>query len=362
MNDENKKKSDDIQRKRFMLTINNPKKYEMSHEKIIEAIHSAFAKQGIIYFCLCDEIGESGTYHTHIFIMITKKKRWSAVQNAFPHAHIETEVRGTAQEVVAYIKKEGKKNAEKKETNLPDTFYEEGDLPTFFISNKRAEMIDQIHRMIEDGMTPDEIMAQHTIFVDYETVIRKSFIKKRFRQTPVERDVRVVYHVGEAGSGKTHVYTQLSKAFPNEVYLASDMLGNCKSLFDNYCCQKIVFVDEVKPAAMPYSFLLQILDKYRCEIHARYSNVFSVYDEIHISSVFPPELLYKNLNDVQDTTIDSLNQLLRRITTIVYHYKKENTYFTFELPGDQYRNYDDLKQKALGDRDGFLPADQHLPF
>lgn len=39
-------------------------------------------------------------------------------------------------------------------------------------------MIDQIHRMIEDGMTPDEIMAQHTIFVDYETVIRKSFIKK----------------------------------------------------------------------------------------------------------------------------------------------------------------------------------------
>ena len=114
MNDENKKDCDDIQRKRFMLTINNPEKYEMSHEKIIEAIHSAFAKQGIIYFCLCDEIGESGTYHTHIFIMITKKKRWSAVQNAFPHAHIETEVRGTPQEVVAYIKKEGKKKRWKK--------------------------------------------------------------------------------------------------------------------------------------------------------------------------------------------------------------------------------------------------------
>ena len=74
MGETNKKDSDDIQRKRFMLTINNPEKYEMSHEKIIEAIHSAFAKQGIIYFCLCDEIGESGTYHTHIFIMITKKK------------------------------------------------------------------------------------------------------------------------------------------------------------------------------------------------------------------------------------------------------------------------------------------------
>ena len=85
MDKKNKKASDDIQRRRFMLTINNPEKYEMSHEKIIEAIHSAFAKQGIIYFCLCDEIGESGTYHTHIFIMTTKKKRWSAVQNAFPH-------------------------------------------------------------------------------------------------------------------------------------------------------------------------------------------------------------------------------------------------------------------------------------
>lgn len=126
MGETNKKDSDDIQRKRFMLTINNPEKYEMSHEKIIEAIHSAFAKQGIIYFCLCDEIGESGTYHTHIFIMITKKKRWSAVQNAFPHAHIETEVRGTAQEVVAYIKKEGKKNAEKKKLTCQILFTKKG--------------------------------------------------------------------------------------------------------------------------------------------------------------------------------------------------------------------------------------------
>lgn len=50
MDEKNKKASDDIQRRRFMLTINNPEKYEMSHEKIIEAIHSAFAKQGILYF------------------------------------------------------------------------------------------------------------------------------------------------------------------------------------------------------------------------------------------------------------------------------------------------------------------------
>ena len=86
MNDENKKDCDDIQRKRFMLTINNPEKYEMSHEKIIEAIHTAFAKQGIIYFCLCDEIGESGTYHTHIFIMITKKSAGLLYKTRF-HTH-----------------------------------------------------------------------------------------------------------------------------------------------------------------------------------------------------------------------------------------------------------------------------------
>ena len=86
MDEKNKKASDDIQRRRFMLKINNPEKYEMSHEKIIEAIHSAFAKQGIIYFCLCDEIGESGTYHTHIFIMTTKKSAGLLFKTRF-HTH-----------------------------------------------------------------------------------------------------------------------------------------------------------------------------------------------------------------------------------------------------------------------------------
>ena len=126
MDEKNKKASDDIQRRRFMLTINNPEKYEMSHEKIIEAIHSAFAKQGIIYFCLCDEIGESGTYHTHIFIMTTKKKRWSAVQNAFPHAHIETEYAVLHRKSLLTSKKRAKKTLKKKKLTCQILFTKKG--------------------------------------------------------------------------------------------------------------------------------------------------------------------------------------------------------------------------------------------
>ena len=66
MDEKNKKASDDIQRRRFMLTINNPEKYEMSHEKIIEAIHSAFAKQGILYFCMCCAMISSGVMPSSI--------------------------------------------------------------------------------------------------------------------------------------------------------------------------------------------------------------------------------------------------------------------------------------------------------
>lgn len=48
----------DPQSRRWSLTINNPKDYGLDHDTIIERLHLFHPR----YFCLADEIGESGTY------------------------------------------------------------------------------------------------------------------------------------------------------------------------------------------------------------------------------------------------------------------------------------------------------------
>ena len=66
-------------------------------------------------------------------------------------------------------------------------------------------------------------------------------------------------------------------------------------------------------------------------IGARYANILPLWEEVHITSVIPPEKLYKNREH------DSIQQLLRRIHVIVYHWKdKEDNYHEREFPMSDY--------------------------
>ena len=52
-----------IQSRKWLLTINNPQDHGMTHDEIIDRAQ----KFNPDYVCLADEIGEKGTYHTHVF-------------------------------------------------------------------------------------------------------------------------------------------------------------------------------------------------------------------------------------------------------------------------------------------------------
>jgi hypothetical protein len=236
---------------------------------------------------MCDEQGTC--YHTHVYILLSKKKRWSAVQKAFAHSHIENKVMGSPQECRAYIKKECVKHKDKAETNFPDTFYEEGELPTVYLSNDRVAMLEQIESMLNDGLRPEQIMEQSIVFRQYESLIRKHFFSKRFSETPPLRDVSVVWHLGSSGSGKSHSYLALCEQYgTDEVYYASDFSNSCTALLDSYQAEKCLFIDEVKVDSFKFGYLLQLLQGYRTPIHARYNNVYSLWNEIHITSIFTP--------------------------------------------------------------------------
>ena len=52
--------------RKFQLTINNPADHNFSHERI-KVILSEFS--GLVYWCMCDEVGEQGTPHTHVYVV-----------------------------------------------------------------------------------------------------------------------------------------------------------------------------------------------------------------------------------------------------------------------------------------------------
>lgn len=74
----------------------------------------------------------------------------------------------------------------------------------------------------------------------------------------------------------------------SKIYHVTDYLNGG---FDLYRGQPILFLDEFK-GNIPYGVLLSILDKYKSQIHARYANIFALWNEVYIASIFPPETLY----------------------------------------------------------------------
>ena len=120
----------------------------------------------------------------------------------------------------------------------------------------------------------------------------------------------------------------------------------------------ILFMDEFKGFGISYGKLLTMLNGYtRMQTHSRYSNSYNLWNEVYITSVYPPEGIYANMVNIEDRDIDSYAQLLRRITKIVYHYIEDGEYKTYSITGTEYIGYNDLLKKVLALKqpaDGFI--------
>lgn len=364
-NSKARKEKYDKQRDQFLLTLNNPLDYGYSHDQIKEIIHKKF--KHLLFYCMADEISTTGTPHTHLYILLSSKKRWSAVQNAFKHAHIEEEVRGTPKQVIRYIKKESDNLAdEKKETSVAGTYEEWGSIPEVLPTSNRNEILLQIQDLIEQDFRPEEIMSKSILFRQYETMIRKSFFARRYATTSPLREVKCYWHLGASGSGKSYEYVKLCEQHgSDDVFYASDYSNRCTALFDGYQAESFVLLDELKTGCMPYDLMLQLLQGYRSQLHCRYANAYALYKEIHITSIYTPQEIYNEMVDISNRQTDSLYQLMRRITAIIYHYKDKNGNFcTLEIPTEDFTTYADLQKRVQNeDNTGdFHPVSEPTPF
>ena len=287
-------------------------------------------------------IDANGRYHLHM-ACIGNTTTLNKVATILFQSHVEPVMSKSC--VIPYIKKEGK-YAEKGEKILYTKNLEE-------LENNQGKRndLDEIEEMLNNGATPEEIFETSFRYRKYEKMIKADYLARRIKETPLVKDMWNEYHWGRSGSGKTYTYIKLCEKYPDEVYLCNDYANSGASGggFDFYSSNpaKIVILDEFR-GNIPYAQLLSLLDVYsRNQQHCRYQNVYNLWTSVVICSIYPPEKVYSFMVDDTQKSVDSIQQLLRRLNVIVYHYiNKDGKYRAFRMSAKDYINASDMVERA----------------
>ena len=302
---------------------------------------------GAVAYC----ISADGLHHLHMVLEDSNKARFSALKTAFPKAHLEP-TRGTKEQAQDYINKKGKYEEKGEQVIYIAKF---GEIKANQGQRKDLEIIEHL---IDEGKTPNEIFDISLSYRRYEKMIRDAYYRKREKETPFIRDIKVYWHVGLAGSGKTFVANDLIEKYGmDNVYFNADYDNG---YLDRYSGEKVLFLDEFR-GQIRFSTLLSMLQGYKQQFHARYSNITGLWTEVHISTVYPPELCYSKMV-TEHTDVDHMQQLLRRITEIVYHWKVGDNFMSHHEPIEEYTNYRNLQRKCTYTDVKFVPVQEKIPF
>lgn len=316
----------DTRCRKYNITINNPIEHGYSHEKIKEILSTS----NYIYFCMCDEIGAEGTYHTHIYACFENAVYFSTLKKRFHTAHIE-QAKGSSQENRDYIRKEGKYiDSDKKETNKIETFEEFGEMP-LDKKAKNKSVSEDVFDMLESGCTVAEIIKKHPSYATKTSSLeqaRQTVLEEKFKN--VRREVETFYIYGDTGTGKTR--SIMDKYGYSNVY----KITNYEHPFDGYGGEDIIIFDEYR-SSLPIGDFLQYLDCYPCRLPARYHDKVACYTKIFIISNIPLNQQYKNIQIEQPQTYNALIRRISEITKFEFNYKQlpfatENVIQISELP------------------------------
>ncbi len=293
------------QSRKWLLTMNNPLDAGLSHDVIID-LAQRFNPN---YFCMADEIGASGTYHTHLYMSALSPMRFGTVKRRFPTAHID-KANGTSRENRDYIRKEGRwANTEKAETRVEGTFYEFGEIP-----DEAAEKSPKMHQLLQDvkdGCTTQEIIESNPGFAfksrDID-VLRETVCFDRYRNE--NRMLQVHYVFGDSGTGKIRGIYAMHPA--SDICRITDYGGRNGVRFDSYHGQSVLVFEEFH-SQIPIASMLNYLDIYPLNLPARYNDKVACYTTVYITSNIPLEEQYM---DIQRSQLETWRAFLRRIDTV----------------------------------------------
>lgn len=312
----------DSSSRKWQITINNPQEKGYTHDRFKEIL-SEF--KNLSYWCMSDEIGENGTYHTHLFLACSGAVRFSTMKNRFGGAHFEM-ANGTSIQNRDYVFKEGKwAKDKKKETNLADTHEEFGEIPVER-QGQRNDLID-LYDMIKSGMSNYEIIEDTPAYMmDIDKIEKARQIVKEEKYKDTFRKLEVTYIFGSTGTGKTRGVME-EYGYSN-VFRVTDYIHP----FDSYKGQDVVIFEEFR-SSLRIQDMLNYLDGYPLELPCRYSNKIACYTKVYLITNID---LLEQYESVQKEYKETWSALLRRIHKIIKYTKSDIKNFTV----DEYFNRD----------------------
>ena len=280
-------------------------------------------------------ISAEGLHHVHFVTCVDgveqEAVRFSAIKKLYPQSHIEA-TKGLKKEVLGYLEKEGK-YSEKGEIIIARLYIGE----IFGREKEEARKVtltEEVEDYLTQGMNPREIYSMGIKYLRMKNLIREMYTLNMVNRLGTKKDIKVYWHTSKAsGDGKSYTYHKLAEENPGQVYLASDWSNHGMNAFDSYENERIIFMDELKPDSIPFGTLLTILDERISYVHARYFNILSTWEEVHITSIYTPKAFYEACIDSFSRTSEPYKQLQRRITEVVFHSKYEfanNTYYMIQ--------------------------------
>lgn len=307
-------------------------------------------------FSGCYAVSADGLHHVHAVLSTKNPVRLKTLQDCFHGIHAES-MRGTKEQASAYLRKEGKFE-EKGEKVLAEIDIDE-------IQSNQGQRSDlaAYGELLEKGYTPKQIFLECGIESQkYRTIIENQYYLLRDRETPVKRELNVIWHTGLSGSGKSYTYVKLCETHGEEnVYFITDY----KNPWDDYNGEPIVVMDDFK-SNVPLTELLTWLDCYKAKLRARYANKKALYKEVHITSVYPPEAAFRKYVEHGENRVETFEQLRRRIAYVMFHVKlADGVYITQDFHNSEEWIISTMQEKTIKQfRDNMeeLGEGEELPF
>lgn len=270
---------------RFCFTKNNYSDVDVSRLSDAEILRD------LKYVCFGKEVGASGTPHLQGYLEFhhNMKLRISACQRRIQDFglfgfHVEI-ARGTAQQNIDYCSKDG-------------DFTEVGERPKGqgFRSDLQA-----VTNAINEGDTMIDLIEKFPVqVIKFQRGIEFLIATKqprRFFKT------EVWWLWGPSGSGKSRwAWDQSPEAY---------MKCSSHKWWNGYVGQEIVILDDYRPSKeMPFSFMLNLMDRYPLSVETKGGMVEFVSKKIYVTSPFSPEHVCDHLDWIGT---EQKAQFLRRI-------------------------------------------------
>ena len=283
--------------------------------------------------CVAACISKEGKYHLHAYLYgNTTTKR--AVRSCMYDSHVEEVIDKKA--LSDYIPKNGE-YAEKGETVL----YIAGEENIKSEQGHRSDL-DYIQSLIDQGLSPDEIMGESLRFCKYKDWILEYYQNKQRKEAPLKKSMFREWHIGMVGSGiETIIENLCNKHGKDKVFVIQNLESGCFDLYNQSGSPPIVVIEDLDDSIKLKDLLGLLGEHANTTAHARYRDAIPLWTNVHIISMLPPEEYCRSVKGVH-----GFERLKSRLDRITYHYDENGQKKTHSCPATHYQNYETLKRNA----------------